>query len=385
METVLPALLSSLGAPSALIGFVPQLVIIGFSLPPLFTAHYIAGLHRVKPFIVRIGAWQRLPYLVGGLTLLFGEHLPRELVIAIVFLTPLISALLGGISLGACNIFFAKCIPPARRPSAAAARGTVGSLLCLTSGVIVTAVLARFPSPAAYGILHLIAFGALSLSLLSLSSTREPDDDAPPAPRRGFRESLPLYRDVLVHDRRFRAYLFTRIAFTGFGLLTPFLSIHALGVLHAEPALLGRITLAVVLGRIAGNVLSALIGDHHGGLALSRIAQALLLIVCCAFPFASGEGVFLALFAAWGLGTAMDQNASQALVMDIAPLPRLAAYVSILSIGVLPFVLVAGALAGAIYNLGEDLLPGTLALNATLAGACLVVALIYSRRLHASV
>jgi MFS family permease len=373
-DAILPALLASLGAPTGLIGFAPQLFVIGFSLPPLFTAHYVATLPRMQAWVAKLGLWQRLPYLVAGLVLLAGDFLPRAFVIAIVFLTPLASALVGGVGIGAWHTFVARCFPPRRRPSIMSARHSLGAVLGLTSGAIVAAVLARAPAPQSYGILHLIAFAGLMVGLLGFRGMREPELDYPVAPRRSLRQSLPEYFEVFSQDRTLRAFLFARISSAGAGLLTPFIAIHALAVTGAGPALLGRIMLAAVAGRIFGTLFATWLGDHFGGRLLSRTGLLLMLAAYACVPFAGHEAVFLGVFALAGMGLFLDQMGSHTLLLDIAPQPLLAAYVSIQSVCMLPFLLVIGTLAGATYTLGRQFdFGGGILLNTVLAMAGLLV------------
>lgn len=382
-DAVLPALLSSLGAPSVLIGFVPQLVTIGFSLPPVFTAHKVASMRRVHRWVCKFGVWQRLPYLLAGLALLAGNHLPRELVIAIVFITPLVAALFGGVSIGAWNALIARCFPPARRPSSMAMRNILGALLGLTSGAIVTAMLERVSAPVSYGFLHLIAFAALAVSFWGFSSMREPDVEYPTAPRRGFRESLPEYIEALRTERNLRAYLVGRIFNYGSGLLAPFIVLQALALTKAGGALIGHMTLAAVAGRMLGNVISLTVGDRFGSKLLSRFGMSAMLLAALATPFARTEFAFLVVFFTWSFGQITEQTGASAILLSIAPHHKVAAYVSIQSICTLPFVLLIGGLAGAVYTFGRHVEFGAgILLSAWLAALALGLALIFMSRVH---
>lgn len=69
-NTLLPAIVQSLGGAAWLIALMPVLMQIGFRLPPIFTAHHIDRLHDYRRFLVWMGLAQRLPFGLAGFALL---------------------------------------------------------------------------------------------------------------------------------------------------------------------------------------------------------------------------------------------------------------------------------------------------------------------------
>ena len=70
-ELVLPSLIRSLGGSNLAISFSPTLLMVGFMLTPLFTAHLIERLHRLKPAVTLFGGLHRIPYFIIAYILFF--------------------------------------------------------------------------------------------------------------------------------------------------------------------------------------------------------------------------------------------------------------------------------------------------------------------------
>lgn len=96
-ESVLPKMVQSLGGLPWVIAVMPVLLPAAFAVMGLFIAPVVERLTRFKPWVLGFGLLQRLPYLITGLILLRVEDLDGWL-LPLVVLTPLVSGLIGGVT-----------------------------------------------------------------------------------------------------------------------------------------------------------------------------------------------------------------------------------------------------------------------------------------------
>lgn len=86
-STILPAFVAHLGAPNIIIGAIPAVMTVGWSLPALFAAGHTEALPRKLPFVVRYSIWERAPFLVMAGVAYVG--LGNTLLAPVMFLSPL--------------------------------------------------------------------------------------------------------------------------------------------------------------------------------------------------------------------------------------------------------------------------------------------------------
>jgi predicted MFS family arabinose efflux permease len=373
-DTVLPKAMESLGAGSLLIALSPVLVSIGFIWPQTLVAHRVERMHAFHRSVVLLGALQRLPYLLAGVALLLcGGTLP-SVALACLVLAPFLCGTIGGIQVGAYIQMTRRILPDHRRASCMAANATIASLLGLAAGAVIHRVLADHPGATGYGILHLIAFGFLVLSLVAMMLLREPPPEPPTRPPLSLGENLGSLPGILREDRAFRAFVLMRILLAATGLVTPFLGLHALAQTRAGPEFLGLLVVAQTVGAILGNICSAWLGDRHGAGRPVFLGSAVLAATLCCLPWANGRFGFEALFAAYGFGWAANQVGVKTLALAIAPTGRLPTYSSMGSLLTLPAMLGVAFIGGTLHANGVDL-----PVVAILAGLCILGSVLFLR------
>jgi predicted MFS family arabinose efflux permease len=373
-ETVLPNAMASLGAPNLLIALAPVLVSIGFIWPQPLVAHRVERMRSFKRPVVLLGALQRLPYLAAGAALLlFGDSAP-SVALACLVLAPFLCGTIGGIQVGAYIQLTRRLLPDRRRASYIATSSAIASLLGLAAGAVIHRVLSAHPGVTGYGILHLLAFAVLMLSLLAMSLVQEPPPD--PGPRRhlSLRDNLLSLPGILRQDRAFRAFVLMRVMLAAAGLATPFLALHALEQTGAEPSFLGTLVVVSTVGAILGNLCSAWQGDRHGPARPLLIGSIVLALALGSVPWISGRLGFELLFAVYGFGWSANQVGVKTLALSIAPPGRLPTYSSMGSLLTLPAMLGVAVLAGLLRDGGMPL-----PMTALVAGLCVAGSLPFLR------
>lgn len=306
-QTVAPRMIQSLGGPDWLIAASPILLMVGFFTPSLFLTHRLERLPFLKPFVMRLGALQRLPYLLVGLVLLLAGENDRWM-LPLVVLAPLFSGLAGGVSITAWREYVAKSIPVQKRASLWAVRFVLGGLLGVAAGQLVQLLLSGRTQLRAYGVLHLGVFAFMTASYAVFAFTREPNL---PSTRHSAAKTWWGYarnmRNIVRNDPRMVSYLSSRVLFSGLFVVLPFLGLRALQVLHTDDSYLGRLLMFQMLGSVVGNLMGGFLGDRSGGRGVMLLSLAGSVLVAAASPLLDGtlgfELEFLALGWAIGLGS----------------------------------------------------------------------------------
>lgn len=330
-ETVLPAMVETLGAPDWVIAFMPMAMFMGFSLPPLLTAHWVERLRRIMPFVLVTGVFQRLPFLGAGLVLWFVPEGHGRLVLAAVALAPFLSGVFGGISSSAWQELIARTITPERRSSLWAVRQIIQSAVGMAAGGVIALVLAEYPSRRGFAILHFILFGFLVISYAIFSRIRETEaPDSHVGEKRDLLENLRSLPDLLREDARLRRFVGVMCFSSGMYVAMPFLAIHALSVMGRPDSFLGYLVTAQMVGAIVGNVFLGWLGDRRGGRIVLVIARSLFLAVCTMALFVSNEAGFLAVFVLFGMSFAGHMIGRMTLAIDLSPVGRRPTYLALI-------------------------------------------------------
>jgi len=377
-STVLPKVVESLGGPAWLISLMPIMMLVGFVWPPLFTAHWVESLSRVKPAVLVSGLLQRLPYLVAGVVLLGFAGNSRGLALAAVALAPFISGLFGGITLTAWLELVTKTVPDNKRSSVWALRFIFASAIGIAAGGVITATLDRYPGVKGYGILHLIAFGLQFASYLLFATIRETTPSIQ-AERNSsnLRQNLRSVPSLIWSDGRLFSYLVSRSFMNGIFIMTPFLTIYALRVLDRPESYIGYLVVAQMLGGIFGNLVAGPLGDRYGGkmpMVVSRFVFLLLAVWGC---FAKTEPEFLGILFLFGGALYCNQVGTTTLSIEICPPERRATYLAIMSTLTMPTTLLASGVSTVIWTLTESF-----ALLSAVTAATIVLSLAFLVRIE---
>jgi MFS family permease len=381
METVLPTMLKSLGAPEYLIGISPVLMLLGFNVPSLFTAHIAEGRSRMLPFLRITGVFQRLPFLFGALALwLFANDYPIG-VAYFVGLLPLFSGLAGGVSGPAWMELTARILPPDKRASSLAIRFLIGALLGIVAGEVVERVLSTHPGADGYAMLHLCTFIALTGSYVVFCLQREDADDSRlRAGKRSLRGNLASIPGLLRDYPVLRWLILMSVSGLMIQITVPFMALHAQASLGVGEQYAGRLLQAQMVGAIVGNLLGARLGDRFGGLALVRSALLGLSVVMAGMCLASSDWAFRGLFCIFGAAFTAYQIGGFTVGMAVAPVRRRPTSLALVGAANATGMLLASNIGGSL----QTWLPGddpVIAPAALLSLAFLGVALFSTQRL----
>ena len=296
-ETVMPPVIKALGGSAWMISIIPMMTTIGVSLPALFVLNKLERLRWKKPIVTYNGIFQRLPYLIAGLALIFLAIDYPRLTLWMVLLCPLCSGFACGLSFPAWMELVAKTVPPERRASLFAVRLIIASAFGLLAGYAIDLLLGKFPGTTGYGILHIITFIFLTGSFIFFVFIKE--TDIPPV-HGDKEESLPeLLKScgrIIAEDKNFKVFLISRFLASGMFITIPFMSIYALNVLNESLSYTGHLVIASIFGAISGNLFSAYFGDKYGARHLLMLSTGGYALLFPASIMASSKPEFFAVF-----------------------------------------------------------------------------------------
>jgi MFS family permease len=362
-DALLPKMVQSLGGKTWLIAYMPSLMMIGFFLPSLVAIPLVNRLHRFKPVIVFTGIIQRLPYLVAAAFLwFFADDFPRWTLFAVVS-APLISGLLGGVTINAWLEMITRMIPANARASGWAYRFIVSSCIGIAAGPVIHRILEIHPGTPGYAILHFITFLFLAVSMILFCGLKETNfpTPLPPSERPSYFAELAGIPRKAVRAPYFARYLFVRFTGIGFALLTPFMTIHALVITGRPEQDVGYFVTAQMIGAICGNITAARLGDRHGGkvaMILSRtllISVSILVIVTDTFPG------FLVAFFFFGFAMFADRVGDITFGVDLCPPKNRTDFLAMLTFILVPAMIMAAQLSSAIEDASGKLSSAALA------------------------
>ncbi len=345
-DTVLPALIDSLGGPAWLISLMPVMGSLGFVLPPIFTAHLIQKMPMVKPIVTLTGTIQRLPYLVSGLALLWLSGSFPLAALAAVALAPFLSGAAGGLTVTAWQELVAKTIPSHRLSSLWAIRNSIGALMGITGGGVIAAILHRYPGPTGFAYLHLITFACLAVSFGFFTFIREtgPSQHAK-AKALSFRENVQSMPALVRGDPQLRNFIITRALINGIYIAIPFLAIHALHTTGKPQSHIGFLITVQMIGGITGNLLAGFLGDRFGGKKAVGTGIAACLLAFLLPIGGKSEILFLLIFFLLGVSVNCVLVGLGTLSFEIAHPPRRSTYFALMSVINFPTMLLASGIA----------------------------------------
>ncbi|MBN2007293.1 MAG: MFS transporter [Anaerolineae bacterium] len=296
-STVVPGLLSELGASAFIIGFVSTLQRAGWLLPQLLAARYLADKPYKKPYVILPSALCRPLFLVlAGMIWGFGA---RSAQLTIGLFLPLYALFWIGDGLSSLSWFdlLSKTIPPKRRGRLTSVGQTLSGIFGFLGGIIVEWMLSEkgFTFPNNYASLFLVGFALLALSFLSISFVKEPvGQSGKTVPR--WRDFIPQLGNVLKRDHTFRRYIIARQFFNLNFLATPFYITHALETLQLPDRVVGRYTSIGIVGAVLAALWFGWINEHQGtkrAIGISTIVTVAVPITAILIPYFSGDSPWL--------------------------------------------------------------------------------------------
>lgn len=350
-STILPAFAEHLGAPNVVIGAIPAVMTLGWSLPSLFAAGHTVSLARKLPFVVRYTVWERVPFAVLTLVALFVAPSAPAVALGALLLMLLTSTAIGGVLMPAWMDIVGRAVPLTLRGRFFALANILGIAGGLAGSVATGYFLAHVPPPASYGVCFLCASVCLALSYAALLQVREPAGAAP-APRRPLRAYLGQIPTLLTRDRNLAWYLVARAAWSVGMMASAFYTVYALRTWQAPAWWVATFTGALLAGQMVGNGVFGIAADRAGHRRVIMAGIGAGIAANVAALTAPSLAAFTAVFALAGVQLAALNISGLNVLLEFAPTAdQRPTYIGLGTTLPAPVVFAAPLAAGALADL----------------------------------
>lgn len=350
-DTILPVFVSTLTPSPVLIGMVRAVWQAGWFFPQLFLAPLVEKRNRQLPLVVLLGFFERLPFLIIGLAILwFPKLTPDQAVVAFMLLYAWRSTA-SGFSALPWQEMIARVIPVSRRGRFIGIGFFLGRLIGVLGGVLAGIVLDRIIYPTNYATLFFITTVCVSVSLFCLSRTKEPVMEVRPAPESGQPPQFKRLVKIMREHKNFRNYLISRgLAYVG-GMAYGFVAVYIIQLYGLPDSYAALFTTVLFASGTVGYILWGGIGDRIGHKRVIIVSNLIwvggLLLLILMPSFAWTYLVFtLMSFSSTG-GLVGDFN----IAMEFGSEPERPTYIGLSKTLTGPIVLAAPLLAGVAVNL----------------------------------
>jgi MFS family permease len=342
--TVLPLFVERLSPDRWLQGLIPAINYTGWFLPGLFIVPLIAAMPRRKPILLTATLFERLPFLILGLVLLFWSDLPGASLLAIFFGCYAMHAVAAGFASIPWQDFIARVIPGKRWGIFFGLQSGLGGLLGIGGAAVAAWVLTAFPFPQSVGILSLICFASMVVSFIFLAATVEPA--LPPQPAQPLTAFLRGVRPLLDRDVPFRNYLIGRVSIALALVGHNFITALALERFNLSGAEVGGFTAALLAAQAISDPILGGVADRWGHKQVLELATAVGLAAILMALVAPAPVWFLVIFVLVGFSQAGYILSGFTLVFSFAPSAQRPAYIGVSNIVMAPIAAAGPLLSG---------------------------------------
>ncbi|HEV2123748.1 MAG TPA: hypothetical protein VGW38_13370 [Chloroflexota bacterium] len=378
--TILPLFVSHLTESNLVIGAVPAVVAVAWSLPQLAGARAIGRQTSRKHYIVRTALLGRVPLLaLVIITALFAEPHPT-LTLVLFFICFGLFRLTGGLNTPAYYDLVATVISPRLRARFIGLSQFLGGAIAALGLLAGGALLDALPFPTGFVVSFSIGLFFVTVAIGFMAVVREPPFATHPVGSgetkvQGAAAILGVAGEALRQDAHFRRYLYSRVLLALAGMALAFYAIHATRVLGASDGDVAFFTAVLLASQTGSTLLWGAVADRLQ-LTPVLVAATILNFAATALALAAPSlvwfpGIFLLAGGSLGALAVTDPGLPLALA-EAASVDR-ALYVALANTVLAPFHMLAPLLGGAAADAGGYGLTYALALaSATAAGISIV-------------
>jgi MFS family permease len=317
-STIIPLLLTTLGASNVVVGMAPALGNLGLFLPGVFSAPYMERTPIKKRIMVSFALVERaFILLIAVMVLIWGSARPSWAILGFLIAWTL-SNVAAGVNLPAYFAMLAKCIPPDARGGLFGWGGALSGIVGVAAAEYAGVVLTSLAFPGNFALLFTAAAVVLTASVIPLLWTREPPDQIA-GEHRSVRQYLSDAIRSAGGDREY-AWAVASIAALSFALAAAsFYSTYAVRELGATTRDVARFTAITLGASVVGMPLLGRIADRRGHkLSLEITATCFAIAAVLALSAGSVESVYaVTLLSGIGMsGVSVSQNL---LLSEFAP------------------------------------------------------------------
>lgn len=347
--TILPVFMSTLTDSPILIGMIPALEGAGWFLPQLFLARYLENKSRRLPLVLKLGVFDRLPYLflaLGAFLILKVDQSVAIVMFLVFYGTKVFSS---GLVALPWQELIATVIPVSHRGRFWGFSLVLGKLLGLFGAFIAGLMLARITYPLNYAYMFLIGFVCVVISYFFLSLNVEPEIE-----RHTSAISISVLgriKAILRTDKNFAAFLVNRgfvfLSFMGLAFVTVY-GIERFNLPISYSAVFTGVMLST---EIVGYAIWGTVGDRDGYKRVIEASNGLLIAGFLGLLFVKSIWGLYVVFGILSFAHSGEYIADQNIAMEFGKEADRPTYIGMSKTLIGPFLLVSPIIGGGIVKL----------------------------------
>lgn len=177
-STVIPLFISTLSDSAIFIGLVSAVHVLGWQLPQLFIAPWLANKERLKPLVMIFTLQERLPFLGLAVVAFLLPSIGDTWGIVLAFVMLTWQAIGGGLTANPWQLMIHKIIFPEVLTTFFGIQAAALNLFAAVGAVFSGLILDRIPYPHNFALTFLIAGFWLAVSYAFINATKEPKGQA---------------------------------------------------------------------------------------------------------------------------------------------------------------------------------------------------------------
>lgn len=294
-ETVIPLLLTQLGASTVIIGLATALVSLGVLVPQLLMAGLTEGLRYRKPISLISGAVERASFFMIGLALLLWGTRAPHLVLVLFLVLRTVGSISLGMILPAWSAMIGKVIPTRRRGQFFGIGRSLGAVLGVGGALLAGHLLETQGFPAGFAYCLMLGSAAMFVSWGGLALTREPPD-LEIKPRVGLGTYLRQLPALIRRDPNYARFLIARTVTVLGTMAMSFVIVYGARRFTLTGTQVGRLTATIAVVQAVMYLIWGLIADRFGHKAVLGVCAVAMGLAVVLAGWAPGLwGLYLAL------------------------------------------------------------------------------------------
>jgi MFS family permease len=356
INTIMPVFAATLTDNPFIIGLMPAIVNAGWFLPQMFLASRVTHTPKILPLSVRLGIFERLPYLLFAVLALAIPNIGKSTALILLILLMTWRGIAGGMSALPWQEVMARVIPLSHRARFFGFSRVFGQGAGILGSVLSGLILATLSYPRNYALGFGIAVIIQWLSFACYVQNREPELELqnPPISRPVLPQpskkgiDFSMFGKIIKKDANFRLYLVARsISFLG-NMATAFIAVYAIKAFHLPDEQAAVFTGVILASGVLGYAFWGAVGDRIGPkkiMVLSFICWFIALLVAI---ISKSIWLYYLVFALFGLYQSGVGVGDSMLIMELGEESLRPTYLGIGRTLTGSFLLLAPVLAGSL-------------------------------------
>jgi len=347
--TILPVFMSTLTDSPILIGLIPALEGAGWFIPQLFLAKHLEGENRRLPLVLKLGIFDRFPYVLLAIGAFFILKVDQKVAIVSFVIIYGIKVFSSGLVALPWQELIATIIPVSHRGRYWGSALILGKSMGMIGAVITGLILANIAYPLNYAFMFLIGFICASISYFFLSLNIEPE-----IKRQTPAKNINIWVRVLTileADKNFAAFLVNR-GFVFLGLMgLGFVTVYGIQKFNLPISYSAIFTAVMLISEIVGYGIWGTIGDKHGYKRVIEFCNLFLIVGLFALLLIESIWGLYIVFGIISFAHSGEYIADQNIAMEFGKETDRPTYIGMSKTLTGPFLLIAPIIGGGLVKL----------------------------------